>query len=164
MSDEATTEAAETAAPEAPKPTAPDAVETWKGHARTWEARAKANADKADKLEAQLASVKETTEAELRGTLAVEFGTKLATSEIRHAASRKAIDPDALLENLKVDKFVKDDGSVDTETLNAWLDKVAPNVDTLNPDFGNGDRDEKQPQNKLPDGLTKALKASGLFD
>lgn len=134
-------------------------AERWKGHAREWERRAKENKDAAD----QVAALKSQLD-EQAATLTSKYNEQLVTTELRHGASRRAIDADALLEGVRTDKFIKD-GAVDKDAIENWLNRVAPPVDVLKPsaDFGDGNRNQK-PSFALndDDGLLDAFIKAGI--
>lgn len=113
-------------------------------HSRKWQERAesrsdydelKAKAGKYDEIERQnmtpseqaLAQARDAAKAEERAATA----PRLVRAEFRAAAAGRTIngqpvDLDALLEDVDLTKFLKDDGDVDTAKVTARLDKLAP--------------------------------------
>lgn len=104
----------------------------WKAEARKWENRAKENSKAAAELEkARQASMSDQekalakAQAEGRTAAAVEFGEKLAASELKAAAAIKGVDLSEIGEYLNPKKFVGDDGAVDTDAITKAVGKLA---------------------------------------
>lgn len=127
--------------PETPDPATPETPDTgggngdgekdwqseadkWKALARKHEGQAKANAAAAKELEefkaAQMSETeKAIAEAEARGRTAAtsEVGQKLAAAEIKAALTGVVTDPAAIVEDLNLARYVRDDGEVDDEAV-----------------------------------------------
>lgn len=108
-------------------------VDKWKAMARKHEERATANAEAAKELAElrktsmtdQERAVAEATEA-LEARIRSEYGSKLASAEIKAAAVGLPIDIEALLESVDSSRFLNDEGAVDTTAIRSWLDRLAP--------------------------------------
>jgi hypothetical protein len=108
-------------------------VEKWKALAQKHEARARANAEAAKRLEAlERESMDETDKAvaqaraEERDRVRREYASRLVDSELRAAAAGRPVDADALLDGVDRAHFVTDELEPDREAIVAWLDRVAP--------------------------------------
>jgi hypothetical protein len=130
-------------------------VTKWKAAARKHEDRAKANAKAASEIE-QLRQQSMTeqdravaqAQAETRATVLRELGTKVATAEIRAAATGRLNGDQlsVLIDGLNLAAFVDDDGEVDTDKVRSFIDGIAPAVDE-SPylDLGQGARGGQPP-------------------
>lgn len=129
-------------------------AEKWKAESRKQEQRAKANAAKAKKLdEVEAANLSETERAvaaardEARREGLREGSARVVRAEIRAAAAGRPVDVDALLEGIDANRFIDDDGDVDTAAIAAWIDKLAPAGEQRQrtPDLGQGARSGPTP-------------------
>jgi hypothetical protein len=125
--------------PPAPPPSAdPSASSTnatepetdWKAEARKWETRAKENSKavtELDKLKAKTMSETEkaVAEAEARGRTAAvtDFGSRLAAAEIKAALTGVVSDPNVIVEDLNLARYLTDDGEVDSKAVAALRKK-----------------------------------------
>lgn len=121
---------------------APEATETvdwkaeaekWKGLSRKQEERAKANAGAAKELEQLRASQmteaeKIAAEAEQRGraTTLAEVGERLVRAEFRAQAGGRVADLDEALDDLKLSKFLTEDGEPDAKAIAKAVARMAP--------------------------------------
>ena len=110
-------------------------AEKWKTQSRKHEDRAKSNAEKAKELEklkeSQLGDNDKAiaqARAEERAKVRGEYGGRLVAAEVRvQAANRMSSDAvDALIEMIDPARFLNDDGEVDTDTVRAHVEKLAP--------------------------------------
>lgn len=108
-------------------------VEKWKTMARKHEERAKEGAAAKKELadlrktsmsdkEREVAEAVEAAEARIRN----EYGTRLASAELRAAAKDIPVDLDALLEGVDPGKFLDDAGQPDQAAIAAWVQKLTP--------------------------------------
>lgn len=104
------------------KPT--ETVEFWKEKAREQEKRAKANAKaqtELEKLRKQTMSETEkaVAEAEARGRQAAtaDVGQRLAAAEIKAALTGVVSEPEDIIDDLNLTKFLTEDGSVDSDAV-----------------------------------------------
>lgn len=142
-------------------------AEKWKGLARKHEDRAKENATAAKELEQlrqQSMSEQEkavaTAKAEGRAEAFRDAAVKVVDANVRAATAGRTVDVDALLDGIDRSRFVTDDGDVDTEAIQQWVDKVIPPVSdqrgTPLLDMGQGTRQTGPGLGS--DGLLDALK------
>lgn len=122
---------------------APDTVAElarWKQIARKHEDRAKANADAAKELEklraASMTDLERAiaeTKSQTRAEVLRELGETRAADHLRLAATGRPIDIDALLEGVDLKRFVDPDGQPDTKSIQAYIDRIAPQADDPEP-------------------------------
>lgn len=139
--------------------------------ARKWEARAKSNAQAAkelddlrkqsmDETQRAIAEAVEKTRTEVLG----QVGSKLVAAEIRAAATGRKTDVDALIDGVNLSRFLNEDGDPDRESINEWLDKVAPagtaddDSKPSAPDLGQGKRGQPPALNSTQ--LERDIKAA----
>jgi hypothetical protein len=141
-------------------------AEKWKTQARKHEDRAKAHQAAAKELEqVKAASMSEQERAvaqavaEARQQTLAEVGSHLAAAEVRVAAAGRLDDDQlvTLLDSIDLPKFLNEDGSVDTDKVNALVDGIAPKApDTPNVfeqvDLGQGSRNGNSPQHMALNG------------
>lgn len=124
-------------------------LEKWKNLSRKNEQQAKANAQAARELdelkksqlteqERLIQSVKDETASALR----IEFAQKLVDAELKSSLNGRALDGGALLDFNK-SSFITDDGDVDSEAIQAWVDAHSTKTDLPKPDLGQGARGNK---------------------
>lgn len=124
-------------------------LEKWKNLSRKNEQQAKANAQAARELdelkksqlteqERLIQSVKDETANALR----IEFAQKLVDAELKSSLNGRALDGGALLDFNK-SSFITDDGDVDSEAIQAWVDAHSTKTDLPKPDLGQGARGNK---------------------
>jgi hypothetical protein len=121
-------------------------VEKWKSLSRKNEQQAKANAQAAKELEefkkSQLSDTEkliESARAETAKQLKTEFATKLVDSELKAALNSRIMDGAALLEFNK-NSFITDEGDVDTEAIQSWVEAHSKSATAPAPDLGQGSR------------------------
>jgi hypothetical protein len=128
----------------------------WKGRARTWESRAKKDALELTKIKRELEQVRQSNMSE--GEKAVEKarveGQQQGRSEAagllvqaRLEAALAHVDDearDALIEGVNAARFLREDGTPDTESIKTWASKVAPKSPQV-PDLGQGRRHASKP-------------------
>lgn len=131
----------------------------WKGHARTHEDRAKAAKKAADQwtaherslmadadrrqaeMDDQIRAAREEAEKTAAATYAAKYGGQLAAAEVRSRCAGRPVDADALIDGANLQRFVAEDGSIDTKAIDGWLDKLAPKGGGRTAtDFGQGRR------------------------
>lgn len=140
-------------------------------NSRKWEQRAKDNAGAAQELEElrkqhesdQDRAVREAA-AQARAEVMAEVGAERVADAFRLAAAGRDIDVDDLLDDLKVEKFVGEDGQPNREAVQQFVDKIAPlrETDPAAPaaiDLGQGARGGQPPDTALgSDPLYQSLK------
>lgn len=160
----------------------------WKAESRKWERLAKANSKAADELKtareaAMTAHEKALADAETKGRTAGTLASaqRLATAELRVAASSKGVDLTDLTEFIDVAKFIDADGEVDTAAITRAVNRFAkftkpaetkPADPPPPPPRGSGEFPggsgagqpitEEQLASMSPDEITKALNAGRL--
>lgn len=124
-------------------------LEKWKTLSRRNEQQAKANAAAAKELDelkkSQLTDQErlvESTKDETRRAVRLEFATKLVDAELRSALNGRVLEGGALLEFDK-SSFIDDDGNVNSESVQTWVEAHSTNTDVPKPDLGQGNRGEK---------------------
>ena len=128
-------------------------VEKWKSLARKHEDRAKTYAQSVKELDQlKQASMSDLEKAvaqakvEGRTEAAQQFGSKLASAEVRAAAAGRLTDQQVavLLEGLNLTAFLTEDGEVDRKQVAKFVDGIAPagqeNRTNGFPDLGQGAR------------------------
>ena len=121
-------------------------VDKWKSLSRKNEQQAKANIAAAKELEtirqSQLTETEKLIEqAKTETALSVrrEFANKLADAEIKSALQGKLMDADSLL-SFERSSFILDDGNIDSESIQSWVEAHSKTTDTPATDFGQGAR------------------------
>lgn len=104
----------------------PDDGTDWKALAQKWEKRSKANATKAAQFD-ELTESQKTAEqkAEEAGQRAELLAQKYVRAEVKAALSGVVPDPEAVVDDLNLAKFVTGDGDVDVEKVTALREKYA---------------------------------------
>jgi len=137
---------------EQPQPNLQAEVEKWKAMARQHEAERKKAGKQLEELQRQTMSDQEkaVADAKASGRLEAqqEFGARLVDAEIRAvAAGRLSADQlGVLLQGLNRGAFLKDDGTVDGESVERFVEGLAPKPSTEEtkpsgfPDLGQGVR------------------------
>ena len=136
MPDEATA----TVEPQAPEPVEVETTDTdwqaeaekWKALARKHETRSKENSAAAKQLEEQRQAAmteheKALAEAEKRGRQSAleQASHRIAAADIRAALSGVVNDPDSIIEDLNLTRYITDDGDVDAAKVKTLRDKYA---------------------------------------
>jgi hypothetical protein len=123
-------------------------VEKWKSLSRKNEQQAKANAAAAKELDelkkSQLTEQErliESTKEETRKAVRLEFANKLVDAELKTALNGRVLDGGALLEFNK-SNFIDDDGNVNSESIQTWVEAHSSTSEAPKPDFGQGNRGE----------------------
>lgn len=140
----------------APPPTADELVaerDKWKELARKNEQRAKENASAATELEklrqsAMSDTEKAVVEAKKAGAAEAQstFAQRIAAAEIRAALAGIVDDPQNVVDDLNLAKFVTDDGEVDAQAVQALRERWVSLVGQRKaPDFGQGQRGTTAP-------------------
>jgi hypothetical protein len=105
------------------------AAEKWQALARKWEQRAKKNSGAAEelaRLKREGMSETEAAVAAARAEERVRGGERIARSAFLAAAKGRISDPQAVVEEINLRKYVDDDGEVDDDAIAALVDKLAP--------------------------------------
>jgi len=125
-------------------------VEKWKSLSRKNEQQAKANAQAAKELEelkkSQLSETErliESTKDETRLAVRMEFAEKLVDAELKSNLTGRVLEGNALLEFNKT-SFIDDEGNVDSEAIQTWVDEHSTKTDAPKPDLGQGARGSQQ--------------------
>ena len=121
-------------------------VDKWKSLSRKNEQQAKANIAAAKELEtirqSQLTETEkliEQTKTETALSVRREFANKLADAELKSALQGKLMDADSLL-SFEKSSFILDDGNIDSEAIQSWVEAHSKTTDTPATDFGQGAR------------------------
>lgn len=121
-------------------------VDKWKSLSRKNEQQAKANVAAAKELEeikkSQLTETEklvEQTKSETALAVRREFATKLVDAELKSALQGRVMDAGALL-SFDKSSFVQDDGNIDSDAIQSWVEAHSKPSDVPNPDLGQGNR------------------------
>lgn len=121
-------------------------VEKWKALSKKNEQMARANKDAAKELDqlkkSQLSDTErliESTKDETRLAVRMEFAEKLVDAELKSSLIGRVLEGNALLDFNK-SKFIDDDGNVDSEAIEVWVDAHSTKTDVPKPDLGQGAR------------------------
>ncbi len=153
-----TTDQIETLAEDSVPATEPDApelsemeqlkaeVDKWKSLSRKNEQQAKANIAAAKELEeirkSQLTDTEklvEQTRAETTQAIRREYATKLVDAELKATLNGRILEGGALLEFDK-SSFILDDGNIDSEAIQSWVEAHSKTMDIPAPNLGQGAR------------------------
>lgn len=141
-------------------------LEKLQRESRKWEERAKANSAAAKELEAaKLAALSDAEKAvevarlEGRREAFATLGGQVIETTVTAALAGRGIDAKALLDGIDTSRFLTEDGAVDVEAVNAWVDRIAPKpLEPTFPDLGQGRRGSTTPLGSDP--LLDTLKQS----
>ena len=144
---EAVAESTESEAPELSEmDTLKAEVDKWKSLSRKNEQQAKSNMAAAKELEnirqSQLTETEkliEQTKTDTALSVRREFATKLVDAELKSALQGKLMDAGALL-SFEKSSFILDDGNIDSEAIQSWVEAHSKNTETPAPDLGQGAR------------------------
>jgi hypothetical protein len=144
---EAVDESTETETPELSETdTLKAEVDKWKSLSRKNEQQAKANMAASKELEtirqSQLSETErliEQTKTETALSVRKEFATKLVDAELKSALQGKLMGAESLL-SFEKSSFVLDDGNIDSEAIQSWVEAHSKTTDTPTPDLGQGSR------------------------
>jgi len=121
-------------------------VDKWKSLSRKNEQQAKSNMAAAKELEeikkSQLTDTEklvEQTKSETALAVRREFATKLVDAELKAQLSGRVIDSGALL-SFDKSSFVQDDGNIDSDAIQSWVEAHSKQSETPAPDLGQGNR------------------------
>lgn len=121
-------------------------VDKWKSLSRKNEQQAKANLAAAKELEeikqSQLTDTEkliEQTKTETALSVRREFASKLVDAELKSQLSGKVLDAGALL-SFDKSSFIQDDGNIDSEAIQSWVEAHSNTMETPAPDLGQGNR------------------------
>ena len=130
-------------------------VEKWKALSRKNEQRAKANDEAAKQLEelrkSQLTDQErliESAKEETRKALRFEFAEKIVDAELKSNLNGRVLEGGALLDFNK-SSFITEDGDVDSEAIQAWVDAHSTKTDLPKPDVGQGARGSKSGMSQI---------------
>lgn len=121
-------------------------VDKWKSLSRKNEQQAKANIAAAKELEeirkSQLTDTEklvEQTRAETTQAIRREYATKLVDAELKATLNGRILEGGALLEFDK-SSFILDDGNIDSEAIQSWVEAHSKTMDIPAPNLGQGAR------------------------
>lgn len=121
-------------------------VDKWKSLSRKNEQQAKANLAAAKELEeiklSQLTDTEklvEQTKTETANAIRREFATKLVDAELKAQLNGRVLDGGALLEFDK-SSFIQDDGNIDSQAIQSWVEAHSKTTDAPAPNLGQGAR------------------------
>jgi len=135
----------------------PGQVEERLKASRKWEQRARDNMNAAEELAKLRQSSMSDTEraveqarAEARKEAYAETSERLAAAEVRAALAGVVDDPDAIVEDLNLSRYVTDEGDVDAKAVKVLAEKYAK----LTPGKGSADlkQGSRTPSSTPPDG------------
>jgi hypothetical protein len=109
---------------------------------RKWEDRAKKNkgaADELARLKREGMSETEAAVAAARAEERVKGGERIARSAFLAAAKGRIANPQDVVEEINLKKYVDDDGEVDDDAIGALVDKLAPKSGTDDDSDNDGD-------------------------
>lgn len=145
--EETTAEAVETETPELSEMDKLKAeVDKWKSLSRKNEQQAKSNMTAAKELEeirkSQLTETEkliEQTKSETALSVRREFATKLVDAELKAQLNSRVLEGGALL-SFDKSSFINDEGNVDSEAIQQWVEAHSRTADAQIPDLGQGTR------------------------
>lgn len=121
-------------------------VDKWKSLSRKNEQQAKANSAAAKELEeirkSQLTETErliEQAKTETAQSIRREFATKLIDAELKAHLSGRVVDSGALL-TFDKSAFLTEDGNIDSEAIQSWVEAHSKEAATPAPDLGQGAR------------------------
>jgi hypothetical protein len=121
-------------------------VEKWKSLSRKNEQQAKANVAAAKELEeikkSQLSDTErliEQTRTETAQQIRREFATKLVDAELKSALQGRVMEAGALL-SFDKSTFILEDGNIDSEAVQSWVEAHSKTTEIPAPDLGQGNR------------------------
>jgi len=121
-------------------------VDKWKSLSRKNEQQAKANLAAAKELEeikqSQLTDTEkliEQTKTETALSVRREFASKLIDAELKSQLAGKVLDAGALL-SFDKSSFIQDDGNIDSEAIQSWVEAHSNTTEIPAPDLGQGNR------------------------
>jgi hypothetical protein len=121
-------------------------VDKWKSLSRKNEQQAKANIAAAKELEeirkSQLTDTEklvEQTRAETAQAIRREYATKLVDAELKATLNGRILEGGALLEFDK-SSFIQNDGNIDSEAIQSWVEAHSKTMDIPAPNLGQGAR------------------------
>jgi hypothetical protein len=121
-------------------------VEKWKSLSRKNEQQAKANVAAAKELEeikkSQLSDTErliEQTRTETAQQIRREFATKLVDAELKSALQGRVMEAGALL-SFDKSTFILEDGNIDSEAVQSWVEAHSKTTEIPAPDLGQGSR------------------------
>jgi len=121
-------------------------VDKWKSLSRKNEQQAKANLAAAKELEeikqSQLTDTEkliEQTKTETALSVRREFASKLVDAELKSQLAGKVLDAGALL-SFDKSSFIQDDGNIDSEAIQSWVEAHSNTTEIPAPDLGQGNR------------------------
>ena len=121
-------------------------VDKWKSLSRKNEQQAKANLAAAKELEeikqSQLTDTEkliEQTKTETALNVRREFASKLVDAELKSQLAGKVLDAGALL-SFDKSSFIQDDGNIDSEAIQSWVEAHSNTTEIPAPDLGQGNR------------------------
>jgi hypothetical protein len=121
-------------------------VDKWKSLSRKNEQQAKTNLAAAKELEeirkSQLTDTEkliEQTKTETAQSVRKEFATKLVDAELKAHLSGRVLDGGAVL-SFDKSTFITEDGDIDSEAIQSWVEAHSKETSTPAPDLGQGAR------------------------
>ena len=121
-------------------------VDKWKSLSRKNEQQAKSNMAAAKELEdikkSQLSETEklvEQTKEETALSVRREFATKLVDAELKSALQGRLLEAGALL-SFDKSSFVQDDGNIDSDAIQSWVEAHSKQSEIPAPDLGQGSR------------------------
>jgi len=154
---EATTEAeaTEDATPESEMDNLKAELDKWKSMSRKNEQNAKANAQAAKELDeikkSQLTDQEkliEQTREETTKAIRTEYATKLVDAELKAQLTGKVLEGGAIL-SFDKNAFVTDDGNIDAEAIQQWVEANSKTTDIPAPDLGQGARGKNPSKSQI---------------
>lgn len=121
-------------------------VDKWKSLSRKNEQQAKSNMAAAKELEdikkSQLSETEklvEQTKEETALSVRREFATKLVDAELKSALQGRLLEAGALL-SFDKSSFIQDDGNIDSDAIQSWVEAHSKQSEIPAPDLGQGSR------------------------
>ena len=130
-------------------------VDKWKSLSRKNEQQAKSNMAAAKELEeirkSQLTDTEkliEQTKTETAQSVRKEFATKLVDAELKAHLSGRVVDSDALL-SFEKSAFITEDGNIDSEAIQSWVEAHSKETGAPAPDLGQGARGKNPSKSQI---------------
>lgn len=130
-------------------------VDKWKSLSRKNEQQAKSNMAAAKELDeirkSQLTDTEkliEQTKSETTQSVRREFATKLVDAELKAHLNGRVVDSNALL-SFEKSAFITEDGNIDSEAIQSWVEAHSKETGAPAPDLGQGARGKNPSKSQI---------------
>jgi|TARA_R110000772_G_scaffold17540_2_gene48828 hypothetical protein len=130
-------------------------VGKWKSLSQKYEQRSKSNSAAAKELDeirksglTDTEKLIEQTREETSLAIRKEYAGKLVDSELKNLLSGRSLDGSSLLDFDKA-AFILNDGNIDSEAIQSWVEAHSKNAEPKNPDLGQGARGQNPGKSQI---------------